>query len=109
MRKIILICLLLFAVAAAAEANPWSAANSAISADADWVDDALHVFAGGAVAYATGFAVRRWTDNPWLVRSAQIALPLALGALKELADSRFEPRDLAGWGAGAAIVIVVEW
>lgn len=105
MSKYIIITVLLM-VATTAIAGDYRDINSTIASGPWWLDDAMHIGAGAAVAYAVG---RLPIDDPVYRRLLQIAMPLAMGLAKEATDKHFSGSDLAGWGVGAALVLTFEW
>jgi hypothetical protein len=102
----LVVVLLMLSVPCQSNANPWRDANTAVSEGPWWLDDVMHIGAGALVAYGVGKVA---PCDGWCRIGLQIAIPLAIGAAKELTDLHPDPNDLIGWGVGAVGVVLLEW
>lgn len=97
---IIAILLVLFSTTTAS-ANEWRNLNTFV--EHSGFDNIIHVGAGAGTAHL----VRKHSGlSGWKLRATMIAVPLAIGLIKESTDRHFDSGDIAGYGAGAAGVVL---
>ena len=97
----ILVVLLLLLLPIQAQANDWRNLNT--MAEISGFDDTLHFAVGAGVAY---LVKKHCGLDGWQANAVAIAVPLLLGLAKEATDKNFNPFDVAGYGAGAGLVIL---
>lgn len=96
-----LIVLLVLLLPCQVMANEWRNMNTFV--EHSGFDDTIHVAVGAGIAYL----IKEHSGlTGWKLRATMIAVPLALGLIKEATDKNFNPFDVAGYGAGAGLVIL---
>jgi hypothetical protein len=96
-----LVVLLVLLLPCQAIANEWRNLNAL--AERSGFDDTIHFAVGAGVAY---LVKKHLGLKGWQANVAAIAIPLAIGIIKEATDRNFNPFDVAGYGAGAGLVIL---
>jgi hypothetical protein len=97
----ILVVLLLLLLPIPAHANDWRNLNAL--AERSGFDDTIHFAVGAGVSY---LVKKHLGLKGWQANVAAIAIPLAIGLIKEATDKNFNLFDVAGYGAGAGIVVL---
>jgi hypothetical protein len=103
MRILVLLLCLTFApvCSGVAMANEWRNMNTFV--EHSGFDDIIHAGVGAAAAYL----IKEHSGlTGWKLRAAMIAVPLALGLIKETTDKNFDSGDILGYGVGATGVVL---
>lgn len=101
MKTLLVVLTIFFSSYTLAFASEWRNMNSFV--EHSGFDDIIHVGVGATVAYL----IKEHSDlTGWKLRATMIAVPLAIGLLKESTDKHFDSGDIAGYGAGAAGVVI---
>jgi hypothetical protein len=96
-----LIVLLVLLLPCQAMANEWRNMNTFV--EHSGFDDTIHVAVGAGIAYL----IKEHSGlTGWKLRVTMIAVPLALGLIKESTDKNFDSGDVLGYGAGAGIIVL---
>jgi hypothetical protein len=90
-----------FGYVCVATANDWRNLNTL--AERSGFDDTIHFAVGAGIAYL----IKQHSGlTGWKLRATMIAVPLALGLLKETTDKNFDSGDVLGYGVGATGVVL---
>lgn len=99
--KIFVLAILLLVLPSVTMANEWRNMNTFV--ELSGFDTIVHAGVGAGIAYL----IKEHSGlTGWKLRATMIAVPLAIGLIKESTDKHFDSGDIAGYGAGASGVVL---